>query len=127
VDNLIIEETSNTPKIDFNVLRKSLIFKGKSIPENTIKFYAPIKAWLDEYFLLPAAETILDVHLEYFNTSSAKVIIDILKKLVQLNNEGRTKLKVIWKYDSNDLDMHEAGEDMMTLLKFDFEFLAVEE
>ena len=125
MDNLLIEETANTPKVELNASGKSLLFKGKSIPENTIKFYTPVKAWLDEYFNSPAVETTLDIHLEYFNTSSAKVIIDILKKLVQLHNNGNTKLTIVWKYDSNDSDMQEAGEDMMSLLKFDFEFLAV--
>jgi hypothetical protein len=127
VNNLHIEETANTPLIEFSATGKSLLFKGKSIPENTIKFYTPIKEWLEQYYASPASETFLDIHLEYFNTSSAKVIIDILKRLVHLNTEGKTKLKIIWKYDTNDSDMQEAGEDMMSLLKFDFEFLSVED
>lgn len=127
MENLIIQESPNTPYVEFDASGKNLKLKGKSIPENTIKFYTPIKSWLEEYCNSPGEETILDLHIEYFNTSSAKVIIEILKKIVALHNSNKTKLKIIWKYDNNDLDMKEAGEDMMGLLKFEFEFLSVED
>ena len=127
MENLEIEGTANTPFVSLNQANGELEFRGKSIPENTIKFYGPVKQWLDNYAGSPCADTHLNIYLEYFNTSSAKIIIEMLKKMVGLNNEGKTRLKVSWKYDANDTDMLEAGEDMMNLVKHPFDLMPVED
>lgn len=127
METLEITETVNTPYVSLNHASGTLEFKGKSIPENTIKFYGPVKQWIETYSGAPHPATHLIIYLEYFNTSSAKIIIEMLKKMVTLNNEGKTKLQVTWRYDANDTDMQEAGEDMSNLVKHAFSLEAVED
>ena len=43
---LYIEGTAYTPEIDFNVTEVKFTIKGRSMPENTEKFYNPILDWL---------------------------------------------------------------------------------
>jgi hypothetical protein len=47
--------------------------------------------------------------------------------MVALNNDGKTKLQVTWRYDANDTDMLEAGEDMSNLVKHSFTLESVED
>lgn len=127
MEALLIEAGNNTPMLHFSPDSGILLFRGKSIPENTLKFYSPVKAWVAEYVQHPAPETVLDVYLEYFNTSSAKMLIELFKQVQEAHLAGRTVVRMVWRYETADLDMQEAGEDMKNLLKVDVEMVSVEE
>ena len=45
---LEIPNTAKTPQISLNP-NGTLLFKGRSIPENSIDFYRPVMDWLTEY------------------------------------------------------------------------------
>lgn len=119
MQKLNINPGDKTPVIDFDVNGK-LIIGGKSIPENTPEFYQPVFDWLDEYSKSPAKITELNVHLEYFNTSSSKCLLDLFRKLEVLKESGKSEVSVIWIYEEEDEDMLEAGEDYKSLLSIDF-------
>ena len=71
----------STPKTPLVVLKPGLIhINGKSYPENSVEFYKPITKWIDEYIETDPKETVFSISLEFFNTSSSKCILDILKK-----------------------------------------------
>ena len=61
------------------------MLKGRSIPENSIELYKPLNEWLDQYASAPKPATVVDMKLEYFNTSSSKCILDFFKKLEKVN------------------------------------------
>ena len=81
MEALIIEGTTKTPNVNFDSEKGKLEIKGRSIPENSIEFYKPLVDWLEEYSHTPKSKTEVNVHLEYFNTSSSKCILDVFKKL----------------------------------------------
>ena len=95
--------------------------KGKSIPENSIEFYRPVYAWLDEYAKQPKNKTSMIVQLEYFNTSSSKCLLDIFRKLELLLKDSKSEVTVTWLYEEDDEDMMEAGEDYQTIVKLPFD------
>ena len=76
-----IEGSPKTPSIKFDIEKGILEIRGRSIPENSIEFYKPLVDWLDEYSKDPVKKTQVNIHLEYFNTSSSKCILDVFKKL----------------------------------------------
>jgi hypothetical protein len=123
-ENLIIEGSAKTPAIKFQG-NGSLEMSGKSIPENSIEFYRPLLTWLDEYSTDPVAVTEITIMLEYFNTSSSKCLLDILRKLEALNKSGRSNVKVLWHYEADDEDMMEAGEDYSALINLPFKLAQV--
>jgi len=123
MDNLKMEGTPKTPEIDFNVAGE-LLLKGRSIPENSVEYYAPLMKWIEDYGASPQPETIVHVKLEYFNTSSSKCILDVFKKLESIN--GST-LHIKWYYEEDDEDMLEAGEDYDAIIDLKFEMIEVEE
>ena len=120
MSNLIINDSIKTPTVVFDITG-ILEIKGKSIPENSLEFYRPVFEWLDIYSKSPAPKTELKISLEYFNTSSSKCLLDILRRLETINLSGKSAVKVLWFYDADDEDMMEAGEDYQALVKVPFE------
>src|SRR3954470_11521148 len=98
MNNLLIDDTVKTPAITFNGQSGTLELRGKSIPENSLEFYKPVFDWLDSYSDKPASDTELIVRLEYFNTSSSKCLLDILRRLETIQTSGKSKVKVQWHY-----------------------------
>jgi hypothetical protein len=126
MEPIIIEGTQKTPTVEFNAEEGKIELKGRSIPENSIEFYNPLIAWLDEYGKNPKEETIVNIQLEYFNTSSSKCILDVFKKLEAIAKAGHD-IKVNWYYEEDDEDMLEAGEDYQSIIKLPFKMIEIEE
>lgn len=126
MENLNLEGSAKTPTVKFDSQKGSLELKGRSIPENSIEFYKPLNDWIDEYANSPQSQTIVDIKLEYFNTSSSKCILDLFKLLEKLN-EKSTQVKINWFYEVDDEDMAEAGEDYQAIIDLPFEMIEVEE
>lgn len=115
MNNLFIPRTSKTPDIFFDADQGLLEIKGRSIPENSVAFYAPVMQWLNDYEKSPSQETQLVIRLEYFNTSSSKCLIDIFRKLENLHRK-ENPVTVVWYYEVVDEDMKESGEDFRDLV-----------
>jgi O6-methylguanine-DNA--protein-cysteine methyltransferase len=111
-----IESTEDTPKVILDVAAGKFEMSGRSLPEDAAEFYQPILHWLDAYSKSSNPETIFEVKLEYFNTASSKLILDVLTKLEDISNS-----KVHWYYYEDDEDMEEAGEEFSELIEVDFE------
>jgi hypothetical protein len=126
MENLTLEGSAKTPTVKFDSAAGKLELKGRSIPENSIEFYKPLNDWIDSYASNPQTETIVDVKLEYFNTSSSKCILDLFKQLEKLNQRN-TKVQVNWYFEEDDEDMAEAGEDYEAIIDLPFKMIEVEE
>ncbi|MBK9176676.1 MAG: DUF1987 family protein [Flavobacteriales bacterium] len=66
----------------------------------------------------PAPRTTVRVSLTYFNSSSAKYVLDLLKRLEDAHMAGATRAVLEWLHAPDDLDMMEAGRDYKSLLEF---------
>tara|TARA_B100000401_G_C52773256_1_gene704343 strand:+ start:857 stop:1231 length:375 start_codon:yes stop_codon:yes gene_type:complete len=123
MEDLSLEGTAKTPTVDFKSAGELLI-KGRSIPENSIEFYKPLIDWIAAYSDNPKENTLVNIQLEYFNTSSSKCILDVFKKLESI---GDSTVSVKWYYEEDDEDMLEAGEDYEAIIDLSFEMIEVEE
>lgn len=121
---LKVAATNVTPTIMFDHTKGTLELKGRSIPENSLEFYQPVYEWLDEYIKDPAEKTVIHLRFDYFNTSSSKCILDILKRIDKIDENGNDVL-IKWYYDETDEDMMEAGEDYSDLLDAPFELIVL--
>jgi len=126
MENLTLEGSAKTPTIKFDAENGVLELRGRSIPENSIEFYKPLNDWIDNYGGRPKPNTIVDVKLEYFNTSSSKCILDLFKQLEKLDS-GNTEVKINWYFEEDDEDMEEAGEDYQAIIDLPFKMIEVEE
>jgi len=97
---------------------------GRSRPENVSGYFEPIFSWFDEYSKNPNQETIIDFKLEYYNSSSAKVLLRLFVKFEEFHANGMN-IKINWHYPSNDEDILESGEDYASLVEVPFDFLEI--
>jgi len=118
----IIESTRNTPNINFNPETGSLEISGRSMPENTRKFYDPVINWLQNFQPESSLEVELTINLSYLNTSSTIAMLEILKTVGKLKENGNP-LKVLWHYDQYDEDMKMIGEDISSISELEFEYV----
>jgi hypothetical protein len=119
-----IEGSPKTPSIKFDVEKGILEIRGRSIPENSIEFYKPLVDWLDDYAKEPLKKTQVNIHLEYFNTSSSKCILDVFKKLEAIH-KAKNDVVIFWYYEEDDEDMLEAGEDYESIIRIPFKMVEI--
>jgi hypothetical protein len=119
MDNFFLEGTSETPKIELDCEKGSVLIIGRSIPENPIDFFNPFLEKLSEYVENPSEQTKVDFRLEYFNTSSSKCILDILRLLQKLHVSG-SDVTIDWFYDEDDEEIKEIGQDYRHMINVPF-------
>jgi hypothetical protein len=126
MEPIIIEGTPKTPSIKFDAKEGIFEIKGRSIPENSVEFYKPLNEWLDTYMQVPLDKTVVNIRLEYFNTSSSKCILDVFKRLEAIHR-AKHDVEINWFYEEDDEDMLEAGEDYDSIIKVPFKMIEIVE
>lgn len=126
MESLILEGTGDTPKIVLDKANGVFEVSGCSLPEDTSSFFEPIVNWLNGYIQDPNEQTTFEFKLEYFNTASSKMFLEIFSQFEQLKATGKGVL-VKWYYDEDDEDMEMAGQEYKNLCEVDFEFIPVED
>ena len=125
---LIIEKTSNSPKVILDPDNNTFLIEGESRPPDVREFYSQVISWLQDFSQYLAGQDPVDeklvfnFNLEYFNSSSAKMILDICKILSALNAKG-INISVRWYFEREDGDMLEVGREMARIVKLPFEFV----
>lgn len=127
---LIIKGTEFSPQITFNPALLKFEISGESRPEDAGKLYGIVLQWLEEYLkttklkkTVPNPSQIkFEFNLLYFNTVSAKYILEILRVLHASDANG-PGIKILWYYKAKDEDMKESGEEFARLVNIPFEFI----
>jgi hypothetical protein len=125
---LIIEKTASSPKVILDPDKKIFEISGESRPPDVGTFYGEILRWMDDYtiHLFRSQETkdpvVFNFDLEYFNSSSAKYILDFSKQIASVHSKGKN-IAVKWHYEKDDADMLEVGREMSRMAKLPFEFI----
>tara|TARA_B100000809_G_scaffold172348_1_gene169628 strand:- start:4029 stop:4409 length:381 start_codon:yes stop_codon:yes gene_type:complete len=119
MSDINIKGTFNTPSILFNKKENHLIIEGRSTLENPVIFYKPLISKIKDGIKFPDGKMEIDFKLEYFNTTSSLVILDVLKQLHSLDSPGNEVI-INWYYDEEDEDLLEIGEDYSMILNFPF-------
>jgi hypothetical protein len=116
---LLVNGTEDTPTVNFDKAKGVFEISGRSLPEDAAGFFKPVLDWLESYKSQANPTTDFIVRLEYFNTASSKLILDILSKVENIKGA-----KVTWCHFADDEDMKEAGEEFSELVELPFEFKA---
>jgi hypothetical protein len=117
MDILKLEGTEDTPRIILDKGNGIFEISGRSLPEDSAEFYRPVLEWIQQYAASPNAGTDFVFKLEYFNTASSKLILDVLSAL-----EDIPGMRILWYFHEDDEDMEEAGEEFSELVELPFEF-----
>ena len=109
--NLRIPATDRTPEVDFDFDNRHLKLKGESYPEDAARFFGPLlQAMQDFVKTRPAIPLLFDLELVYFNSSTAKALMNLFQLLETAAKDGRD-IRVNWHFAPDDETMQEFGED----------------
>jgi hypothetical protein len=125
MEKLIIEPRNKTPRLEFDPDTGRMNISGVSSAENSLEFYKPILNWIEDYKENVQPKTVVDINYKYFNTSSAKCILDMLERFVQLKEKG-TELVINWYYEKDDEEMYDAGTNFSDILETPFNLIEIE-
>ena len=119
-NRLVIEETQDTPRVFFDKASGVFEISGRSLPENAIKFYAPVLKWLEDYVASPNAKTCFDFKLDYFNSASTKKIYEIVS-LMETLVETKQEVVIRWYYSKDDELIKSKGLEMKEMVEVPFD------
>jgi len=125
---LIIDQTTNSPGVILDPENSKFEISGESRPPDVGNFYGEILRWMDDYsqHLVRSYESkdpvVFNFDLEYFNSSSAKYILDFCKQIAAIPSKGKNTA-IRWHYEADDMDMLEVGKELSRMAKFPFEFI----
>lgn len=106
-----VAATDRSPRVLIDRERSRVEFEGESYPENVVDFYAPVIGELRSFLQAARGRDILAVFkFKYFNSSSAKVIFNMVD-LLDVAGESNTVV-IKWFADAEDDVMIEFGEDL---------------
>jgi len=115
-------ETRDKPYIIFDPKNNRFEIKGNSLPEDTTLFYKPVIEWIVEYSKNPNEFTHLICSLDYFNSSSAKMLYELFIELEKIKDTGN-EVKVSWYYDPDDNLIEEKGLEFQSIMEIPFNVL----
>jgi len=111
MENIKISSTERTPEINFDFENNIFHITGESYPENVNSFYDDILGKLKNHLSeLSDAAVELNFELIYFNSSTAKVLMELFDMMDETAEDGN-KVVVNWIYEEDDDHMEELGEE----------------
>ena len=122
MDKFYKKATDDSPEVILDMENRIFSFSGKSLPEDVSDFYGPVIEWVEEYSKTPLDKTVLDIKLQYFNTASSKLILDIFMLLEEIQEKGNEVL-INWHYPEYDEEMKDAGLEYSEMVDLNFELV----
>ncbi len=123
MENVYIQGDDKRPTVILDKDKGLIQIEGRSLIEDSEKFYLPIVEWIIEYLKDPKPDTTVNFKLEYFNTSCSKWLITITKQLKKLY-EKAPNTTINWYYE--DEDVLEYGEVIRELVDIPMNMIPIE-
>ena len=121
-----INATDITPYFELNEKKGTIEISGISKIVDAMAFYKPILDAVGIYIKEERKATVMKVDLEFFNTVTSKILLDLFRKLETLKRIYNISFEIEWYYEEDDEGMREAGEDYQSILMIPFKFISKE-
>lgn len=122
MERIEIFEGADTPYVKFDAEERYCKLSGKSFPPDVSKFYEPLINWVEQLKDAGLKDLSFILKLDYYNTASSKMMLDMLYKLEELGQQG-VNVEIIWYYPDDDDDMLDAGEEFEGLIELPFKYV----
>ncbi len=129
MENLIKNQESRGffkyPKISFEAETGKCEISGESFMEDSRIFYNEIFDWLKEFNKENSSKTLeVEIRLIYFNTSSTKMLFEMLKLLEDFKNSGQ-EIIINWYYDEAEIELFSDIMDLCYDLEIEINVLPI--
>jgi hypothetical protein len=114
--------TNDLPYVSIDEMNGVIDIKGRSISSEVNEFFEPIIEYLKNYLLYNQLDMVINIDLEYINTKSSRLLVNIFQLVKESTTINDNKLVINWYYDQEDGDL-EAGKDYEDILGVKFNFI----
>lgn len=108
------------PSVNFNASTGVCELIGESHLEDAFGFYKALQDWIETY---TGERIIFRFRLTFFNTSSSKGILGVLKALKRKSTDGMS-IQVVWYYPRDNYDLRAEAEDFMEDIDMQFTMIS---
>lgn len=103
------QKTGSTPYVFIDEEQGYMRLEGESFSENIVSFFNDVSIWLKDYLAGPFEKLTFDCELRYFNSSTAKLLLNIIMDMDEAA-EGKEVI-INWITTQDDEINIECGED----------------
>ena len=121
-----LKGTEKTPKFILKPQSGSIKILGRSTMSSPHEYYNWITKEIEKYAENPIEKTHLFIDLEYYNTSSSKYLLNILKIVSRINQQTKKEAKIIWYFDEEDFGIIDDIALFSQLIDFKIHTIAYE-
>lgn len=121
MEKITLNGTFETPAVILDSEQGIIELSGRSLPEDTVQFFKPVLNWVDEFLQNPGPKAEILIKLEYFNTATSKVLLNLLTRF----ENAKAPVEVKWYHFEEDEDMLESGKEFEELVNIPFSFHAL--
>lgn len=122
MQNLTIPGTASTPAVTTDADAGILRMSGDSYPENAFEFFTPVLDWVRAFLAQNERALTLELALLYLNTSSIRILMDILDQLEDAHQAG-TSVRLSWRYAPENERVAELAEEFREDCSFPFDII----
>ena len=108
---LQLDATSRTPAVTLDPSAGRLVLTGESYPEDVTSFYATLTSAISAYLDDGPGNLLTEIRLTYFNSSSARALMELLEQLDEAAGNG-AQITIDWYCDPDDDITREFAEDI---------------
>ena len=124
MENYTLEATKYSPYIELDSELGILKITGNSYPENALELYQPLFMKIDEFFADEKKKLYIALQIDYLNTSSSKMLIDLFFKLSSYFDQGH-EISADWRYPEDDEDYREQCQMFFEDVNFPFKLIGI--
>ena len=103
------EKTDMTPYVLIDEERGYMKLEGESYHENVFDFFQELNEWLGRFLSTDFKEFTFDCELKYFNSSTVKLLLNMLLEMDR--SPGSGNITVNWITTASNKIIIECGED----------------
>jgi len=119
INVITLEGNNKTPYVEFNLEEGTVAISGRIIPENPLEFFDKLDSLLNRSINSAHPLQTIDISLDYFNSVSSKGFLLFLRKIIA----NSSSVTINWRYQKDDVEIREAGEDYAYILQHPFNFV----
>jgi len=110
------EGTTSTPYVLIDEEKSYMRLEGRSFHEDVAKFFRDVSNWLDSYLETDFGVFTFDCEMNYFNTSTIKLLLNMLMKMDRYASAEK-RIVVNWITTASNDIVIECGEDFHEEIK----------
>lgn len=118
---LKLEGTDIKPNVFIDPYNSLISISGNSHLQNVMEYHHLIMNVIEDHKEQFAKGVLCEFYFKYINTSSQKMIYELLFKAQRVCNKESIKVK--WYFKEGDYDMEELGQEISKWVKLPFEII----